>query len=108
VDGDFDTLWNSGGGAPQWIEVDLGRARTVAQIRLTVAQSPSGPTAHLVYGRRGDGSLVLLHRFMGATQDGTVLAFTPDRPWTGVRAIRIETRASPSWVAWKEIEVLAP
>jgi hypothetical protein len=108
VDGDFDTLWNSGGGAVQWIEVDLGKATDVAGVRMTVAQSPAGPTEHLVYGRGNDGSLVLLHRFKGTTQDGTMLSYSPDRPWTGVLAIRIQTRSSPSWVAWKELEILAP
>jgi hypothetical protein len=108
VDGDTDTLWSSGGGPPQWIEVSLGGSRTVAGIRLTVSQYPAGATDHRVYARRADGSLVLLHRFRGVTNDNDVLEYTPDAPVTKVRAIRIETRSSPSWVAWKEIEVLAP
>jgi hypothetical protein len=108
VDGDLDTLWNSGGGPVQWIEVTLEKASAIGEIRLTVAQSPAGPTEHLVYGRRSDGSLVLLHRFTATTEDGTLLAFSPRSPWTGIRAIRIETRISPSWVAWKEIEIFGP
>jgi hypothetical protein len=108
VDGDQDTLWNSGGGPPQWIEIDLGKATAVAEIRLTVSQYPAGSTDHRVYARLSDGSLVLLHRFHGRTRDGDVLEFAPATPRTKVRAIRVETRASPSWVAWREIEVLAP
>ncbi len=108
VDGDLDTLWNSGGNAPQWIEVELGGATSVAGIRLTVAQYPAGPTDHEVYGRARDGPLVKLHLFNGATQDAMVLASTPGHPWTGLTAIRIVTNASPSWIAWKEIEILAP
>jgi hypothetical protein len=108
VDGDFDTLWNSGGDAPQWIEVEPGGASSIAEIRLTVAQYPAGPTVHQIYGRRRDGSLVPLHTFRQATQDGAVLTYTPDHAWTDLTAIRITTNASPSWVAWKEIEILAP
>jgi F5/8 type C domain len=108
TDGDVDTLWNSGGGPRQWIEISLGTAQTIASIRLTVAQSPAGVTDDRVYGRTAGGSLVLLHRFNGRTEDGTVLELTPPGGWTGIRAIRVETVASPSWVAWKEIEILAP
>lgn len=108
VDGDSDTLWSAGTGPSQWIEVDLGGARTVASIRLTVSQYPAGPTDHRVLGQLANGSLVLLHEFKGTTADGDVLRFTPGAPWTNLRAVRVETRASPSWVAWREIEVLAP
>ena len=31
-----------------------------------------------------------------------------DSPLEDVRYIRVNTRQSPSWVGWKEIEVLAP
>ena len=37
-----------------------------------------------------------------------MLEFTPDAPWQDLVAMRIETRESPSWVAWREIEVFAP
>ena len=80
----------------------------MAAVRLTGAQSPAGPTVHDVYGRSIDGSLVLLHRFKGTTQDGMILSYSPPGPWTSFRAIRIQTSSSPSWVAWKEIEILAP
>jgi hypothetical protein len=36
-----------------------------------------------------------------------VLSFSPSEPWEGIRRIQIETVASPSWVAWREIEVIA-
>ncbi|HSB88888.1 MAG TPA: discoidin domain-containing protein [Anaerolineales bacterium] len=109
VDGDPGTSWNSGDFPPQWIEIDLGESSTIAEIRLTVAQSPAGPTTHLVYGS-GDGTggkPVLLHTFTGSTADSDVLVFTPEAPVVGIRVIRVETQASPSWVGWREIEVIA-
>ena len=38
---------------------------------------------------------------------GALLEYVPSAPWDGVRYLRVETRASPSWVAWREIEVFA-
>jgi hypothetical protein len=77
----------------------------VGGIRLAVSQFPEGETEHRVLGRRG-GELIELHRFSALTRDGMTLEFTPDSPWLDLTAIRIETRDSPSWVAWREIEVL--
>ncbi len=108
VDGDFDTSWSSGSGPLQWIEVKLDGVQSVAGVRLTVGQFPAGYTVHRVLGRVPGLGLQLLHEFAGPTADGDVLEFTPPEPWSGLKAIRIETHESPSWVAWREIEVLAP
>jgi hypothetical protein len=108
VDGDFGTLWNSGGGPPQWIEVDLGAAYNISEIRLTVSQYPNGPTTHVISGKgpsAGD-QFKPLHTFDGNTNDGDVLDFKPDQPLTQIRYIRVQTTASPSWVAWREIEII--
>jgi len=108
VDGDYDGPWNAGDNAPQWIEIKFGEPANVARIRLTVAQSPAGQTLHRVFGRGPGGSLTLLHEFEGSTSDGDVLEYSPPTPWQNLAAIRIDTRASPSWVAWREIEVFVP
>jgi hypothetical protein len=108
VDGDFDAPWNAGDGPVQWIEIAFDGTTDVTEIRLTVAQSPAGPTVHRVLGRTAGGDLAQLHRFEGVTQDLQVLNYAPATPWQDLRAIRIETRESPSWVAWREIEVFAP
>ena len=109
VDGDPGTSWNSGGGPLQWIQIDLGESYTIAEIRLTVAQSPAGDTTHVVYGSGTSTGRyrVILHVFRGPTDDSDVLVFRPDEPIPGVRVLRIETTLSPSWVAWREIEVIA-
>jgi hypothetical protein len=104
VDGSYDTSWGAGDGAPQWIEIDLGGSRSIGQLRLVTEQFPAGETRHVVYGRHTDGSLEILHEFRGVTDSGQVLDWMPPEPWTGVTAIRVETVASPSWVAWREIE----
>jgi hypothetical protein len=108
VDGDFGTLWNSGGDAPQWIEIDLGAAYNIGEIRLTVSQYPSGPTTHelMAKGPNAGDQFKPLQTFDGNTSDGDALDFKPDSPVTQIRYIRVETTSSPSWVAWREIEVI--
>jgi len=109
VDGALHNIWNAGDFAPQWIEVDLGAAVTGASVRLVVAQSPAGRTEHLVYGTPvAGGPLTLLHTFIGDTADGDVLSFVLGDEDPALRILRIETVGSPSWVAWREIEVYAP
>jgi len=108
VDGNPDTWWSSGAGAPQWIEIDLGAAYNIQSIRLLTSQFPSGLTVHKVRGK-GTGvqdAYVLLNTFEGITDDTQVLSFTPAQPRKGIRYLRIETLDSPSWVAWREIEII--
>jgi hypothetical protein len=107
VDGIFSTWWGAGDFAPQWIEVDLGAAYTIAQIRLSISQDPEGNTLHQVWGRGPGEEARLLHEFDGMTRGDQVLEYTPPDPWHGIQFIRIVTVSSPSWVSWREIEVIA-
>lgn len=107
VDGDLGTLWNSGGGPRQWIEIDLGAEYDIHEFRLTISQYPEGATTHRILGRSANGQFTVLTTFEGITADGQVLVFTPAQPVAGIRLIRVETINSPSWVAWREIEVIA-
>ena len=108
VDGDAARRWGAGQFAPQWIEIDLGAPFMIAAIRLGVDQFPDGDTAHTVLGKPPGGSYRELHLFRGRTTNGELLAYVPPAPWEGIRYLRVETRASPSWVAWRELEVFAP
>ena len=108
VDGTTSQWWGAGDFAPQWIMIDLGTPQTIGTIRLVITQSPAGGTLHQVWvGSTIDG-LYLLHTFEGRTVDAQVLEFKPESPVENVRYIRVNTRQSPSWVGWQEIEVLAP
>jgi len=101
VDGDPPKIWNSGNDAPQWIEIDLGASFDLERIILTVAQYPGGVTTHRVYGRGEAGPERLLHEFQASTEDGQQLEASS--AWADVRHLKIETTASPSWIAWMEI-----
>jgi len=106
VDGSLGTTWNAGAFSPQWIQIDLGSAVRVGQVRLVIAQYPEGSTTHRLYGGQTARLLTVLHTFKGNTTDGQALMFTPDAGGLPIRFLRIETVASPSWVAWREIEIL--
>ncbi len=108
VDGDTGTHWSAGAGPPQWIEIDLGAVHDIAEIRMTPSQYPAGRTVHRVLGMGPGtkGEFILLHSFDGPTEDGQRMTFTPEAPWLGIQVVRIVTDVSPSWVAWREIELI--
>ena len=107
-DRDTGTLWSAGDFAEQWIEVDLAGVFDIASIRLVVSQFPVGKTTHQILGSGPDtGGLVELGILEGNTSDGDLLELVADSPWPGLETIRVRTISSPSWVAWREIEVTA-
>jgi F5/8 type C domain len=105
VDGTTGTAWISGADPPGWIEVQLAQPSTVREIRLAIAQFPNGQTVHRLLVRTSAG-LQEVRRFEGSTADGDTLTWQPPAPLVGVLAVRVETDSSPSFVAWKELEVL--
>lgn len=107
VDGTTSQWWGAGDFAPQWILIDLGTPQTIGTIRLVTTQSPAGKTIHQVWVGPSIDKLSLLHTFDGYTVDAQVLEFKPENPVENVRYIRVNTRQSPSWVGWQEIEVLS-
>jgi hypothetical protein len=115
VDGNSATIWNSGQYFPQAIQLDLGRPFAIRRLRLQVSQYPRGETWHEVQMGFDVGALVTVLDIRGETYDDQWLDFTfggkdpgsTKAPTGNIRFIRIVTTSSPSWVAWKEIEVYA-
>ncbi|MCC6299187.1 MAG: amidohydrolase family protein [Anaerolineales bacterium] len=108
VDGNMETIWSSGAGSEQWIQIDLGETSAVSAVRLTVSQYPEGQTVHQIWAGADSNNLTLVHEFNGITRDSDALEFTFPTPLTDIRFIRILTTQSPSWVAWREIEIVSP
>jgi hypothetical protein len=96
--------WSSGGFPPQWLEVELKGVVEISEVRLTVGQSPEGPTVHQLWIKPPDKDYMMVHEFKGNTKDFQVLEFKPKEGVVG-SAVKIVTTASPSWVGWREIEV---
>lgn len=103
IDGDATTHWSAGGPAPQWIEFDLGEPQAISRIDLNVAQTPSGNTTHEVFGGLSPDKLRLLCSSEHNTDDGQWIKLSC--PSENIRYLRVVTEKSPSWVAWREIEV---
>ena len=108
VDGNPNTQWSAGAFPTQWIEIDLGAPNTVGEIRLTVGQWPAGETVHQVWVGASRDALRQVFEFSGREFDYDVLNYIPTEPLENIRYVRIVTTESPSWVSWREIEVLAP
>jgi F5/8 type C domain len=104
VDGHTRLIWGADF-APAWIEIDLGRALPVRRVQLVVAQSPVGATRQVVLGKNEGGRWRQLASLHGTTHDGQVLDLRLPKALQPMRWVRVVTRRSPSWVAWKEIRV---
>ena len=86
--------------------MDLQGSYRITEIRLLVGQYPAGNTTHLVQVRLSTGGeFKTVHEFTGFTNDSDWLVFTPDIPLDNVSHVRIQTTVSPSFVAWKEIQI---
>lgn len=107
IDGDPETIWSSGQDPIQWIMLDLGAPKTVSAIRLHISQFPDGQTVHHIWVGADVSQMTQVHEFRGDTSDPQILEFIPPEPLENVRFIKIMTTQSPSWVAWREIEVVS-
>jgi F5/8 type C domain len=106
VDDNADTSWIAGAGPVQWIQIDLQGSYRITEIRFLVSQYPNGNTTHRVQVRTSSSDVYqTVHEFQGSTNDNDWLVLELDTPLENVNQIRIQTIASPSWIAWKEIQV---
>lgn len=103
IDRDVTTQWSSGAVPPQWIQLDLGAEVDISKVRLNVSQTPPGPTTHQIYGGATPDQMLLISTLDGVTNDGQWLEV--NTPAKKVRYIKITSTKSPSWIAWREIEV---
>ena len=101
-DHDLERPWNSGSGVPGWIQLDLGQPTAITKVRLYTEQSPPGPTSHQILGGLSPDSLVPLGALDGDTDSRQWLELQVKE---NVRYVRIVTLKSPSWVAWREVEI---
>lgn len=103
------TWWSAAEGPPQWVEIDLVAAATVASVEILVGDvSPPGPQTHRVYVRGedepGPGRLVGEADVDARHGDWLTVEFAPE---PDTRFVRVETVSVDGWVILHEIEVLA-
>lgn len=99
IDGNTTTVWNADSWPTQWIEIDLGSVFQIVGINAWVEQLPDGIT-------RQDVALDGVYDFSweGFTFNGEVLE-QDYATAVSAQTITITTTNSPSWVAWREIEI---
>jgi hypothetical protein len=104
VDGTM-SQWSAGAFPPQWIEVSVQPPSKLAAVRLVVGQSPGGPTTHELWLKARDGSYEKVETFDGETKDFDRLEHKV-RGGGIIESIKVVTVKSPSWVGWREIELV--
>ena len=108
VDGNPNTIWTAGDLPRHFIEIYLNQPTTISMLRMLVSQDKAGWTTHWIWGKDSMGKFRLLQEVGSETADMDVIDVIPETPWENITMIRIETIKSPSWVAWREIEIIAP
>lgn len=108
VDGNPNTSWSAGDFPKHFVEISLEKPSTVALLRLWIDQSPDGKTIHWIWGKNSQGEYRLLKEVGVVSNNWDVIDVWAEVPWEDLIAMRIETVQSPSWVAWREIEILTP
>lgn len=98
--------FNSGGHAPQFLQLDLPAGYSISAVALLVDQSPNGNTLHQLLVGPNSGSLTVVTTLNGYTYAGQWINLTYNPPLTGVRVLRLNTISSPSWVAWYKFIVM--
>ena len=98
-DGSSQTMWNSGDWPPGWIRVDFDSPQMILALEAQVAQLPT--PAWTVHEVHLDSTVV---QWAGLTADYQWLSYSPPDPLC-VDSLEIRTTSSPSWVAWREIEI---
>jgi C1A family cysteine protease len=104
-DGNNATGWNAGTYAPQWVAIHLPQSYTISKVKLNPAQNPPGNTTHQILVSSDMVNWNVVDTFTSFTTNGIAFERTFANPIPNVRGVRVLTTASPSWVAWFEIEV---
>jgi hypothetical protein len=102
TDGNQDTYWESSGSSfPQWVQVDLGSAQSIARVVLKLPASWGQRSQTLSLSGSTDGTTFTTvkasaaYSFDPATGDTVTLTF----PATAVRYLRATVTANTGWPA---------
>ena len=99
--------WNAKNGPPAWMQIAFNpHPVTITSVSATVQQTPDGITDHQVLVTLEDDSEQQLDRWQGRTVNGQVLISDHSlAPVANVKALKINTISTPSWVAWQSVQV---
>jgi hypothetical protein len=105
-DGDPSTVFNSDAHPPHALTVELAEPTTISALVLTTEQTPAGVTSHVVEVSDDRARWTEAGSLHGHTVTETAYAATV-RGVPAARYVRIRTIESPSWVAFREVALVA-
>ncbi len=113
IDGDTETIWQSGGFPIQEIVItlnDLYRKSEIDGLELVVAQSSVGRTTHQIWVEDEAGDIhAHTVELTAITRDRQTLIIRWDPRKLGdgeaIRRVFVRTVSGPSWVGWREIRI---
>lgn len=92
--------FNSGGYAPQYVQLKLPGTYVVSSVHLKIRQTPNGITHHQLSVGADENSLKIITNLTGLTKSDEWINLTFNPYLTDVGILRLNTIKSPSWVAW--------
>jgi hypothetical protein len=95
--------WNAKAGPETSVLFTWPNPVNIGQVSLIVVQSPSGPTYHEIVATLGDGTTQIYADLHLNTWSGDLLRIP--RVLANVRMLNVKTLISPSWVAWRAIQI---
>jgi hypothetical protein len=98
--------WNAKSGPNAWVQIAFNpQPVTIVEVSATVEQAPPGYTEHQILATLEDGSEVSIDTWKGITVNGQVLITKPLIPVAQVKALKINSILSPSWISWQGVQV---
>ena len=105
LDNDVNTVWNTGGYAPAWITLDLGKTMTLDRVRLLPNMNPiTSQVTHKINVGTDATSLNTVWSYVGSSTSNVWLE-ADISSGTVARYVQVYTEMSDSWVAWASIQL---
>ena len=104
TDGSVENCWNAGGYAPQWVQIDLQNNYDISSIKLVPETDRRGKTVQKISVSEDLKAWKEIDSF----EEELIIKKSVIRNYNNllnIRGIRVLTASSPTWIAWREIEV---
>lgn len=101
-DGDSCTVWNAGGFAPHAVTFDFGVVTSFRVVTLIPEMTPSGAVEHVIELSDDGKRFAVAHRIQAPLSSGVPETLRLPRT-ERARFVRVTSKKSPSWIAWREV-----
>jgi hypothetical protein len=101
-DGSSCTVWNAGGFAPHSVTFDFGVVTSFRAVTLIPEMTPSGAVEHVIELSDDGKRFAVAHRIQAPLSSGVPQTLRLPRT-ERARFVRVSSKKSPSWIAWREV-----